>query len=698
MSERVWKWTAVVASGCALYLLFRPAPAPSAGATEGGPTPRAAIAPSDQAPLLEQLRTARSAPQACQIIERLDGAGGVAPLLEVLDRTRLPELRRCAMDALSRFDHPDAIARLGKVAGEGDEALREKALGGLARSRDPRATATVLEIAQTGSPSRRTEALLALAKAGRPEATELILKALESADDTSARSLVEALGHTHDPSVVPTLARLASAQSSYRVPSMAMRALGEIGDPTAIAVLESALTKSDGEQRYAAIALATVEDPAARRALLRAVGNGDEAISRSALYALRGFDGEDVKQVMVAMLAKNDYRAAMACEFFTTHPDPAATRRLVELARTSPTAARQAVMALKEARGTETTALMLELAGREGPARMAAIEALRGQPNGGDLVRPILVRLAADGGDGASEAVMALSDDRSPEARRALVDALRSGGNVASGAAFSLARRDDPESLRALEEIALSGTRKGVRQSAVMALSMSRDEHSIATMERLIGDSDGEVRNMAIGTVLRHGGPRAEALALSASTSKSNQDRTLAANGLADLGTPAAMARLKDMVDDKDSNIAQLALNGLMDKQPAEGKAILANLMRGDAKSRRRAMESASSVDVEIARPMIFSAIHDPDPQVALLGTQSISRLGGKEAQEAMVELLRAPGSSDKLRKAAAQSLSEMGGGAKDEYQTLIDRYKGDSDKADSDDSESGDEDGGHGG
>ncbi|HEY8505810.1 MAG TPA: HEAT repeat domain-containing protein, partial [Gemmataceae bacterium] len=128
------------------------------------------------------------------------GARAVPALAEAVGSSESPEVRRHAVWAATRIDHPDARAAVRRALRDTDETVRQAAIHSVSVRRDREAMPELLKLLQSESPHNRRAAAEALGRIGDPAAIPALLAAAGEADDRVLHhSLTYALIEIADP-------------------------------------------------------------------------------------------------------------------------------------------------------------------------------------------------------------------------------------------------------------------------------------------------------------------------------------------------------------------------------------------------------------------------------------------------------------------------------------------------------------------
>ncbi|HEY3817201.1 MAG TPA: HEAT repeat domain-containing protein [Polyangiaceae bacterium] len=690
MRTSVWKGTTAAAVGLALLFAFRPvlgrgAPAPApAGTTEATtvaapPSTAPDAVPAGVSPTAARVaraRAARGTEDACSALAavgRVGDGAAVSALVEAFQTRAHADVRECALTALGYVPGDAATSALVGATHDPLPSLRAAAFTALAGRDDAFSRSTVIAAAQSSDPSARLDALVALAGERVPGASTLVEQALDAAASPAQRErLLAALGEASDPGSVPTLARFAESPVED-VRSAVLGAAAKIGGP-AWAILGAALARNQDDAILAVRALGAVDTDDSRAALIRATDDPRAPVAAEALSALASFDGEDVRAAVVLHVGSKDAATATAAaRWLALRGDGEGVASLVDAAqRFDESSAGDALTALGGLDTDAAHAAILALASRPGIAREHALRELAGSAGGAEQARALAIRMMRDEGGGvASTGLRVLSDDESPEATRAIAELARSKGPLASEAVQALGQRHDEASLLALVETARTVGENDQREEALSALAGSKDPR--ATRALLDATQDTALRGPALASLARIGGPDAERALASAAGSADPADRAAVARALMNETPPALLPHLETLARDPDESVSDAAFAGLRSSAPASAAAVASEgLHAPDAEARVAAAGRAAELDAEVARPLLVEALRDADPSVVAKAAEGLAATGGADAQQALLDVVTASGSSDEARRAAAQALETMGGAAaRDHADTL---------------------------
>jgi putative membrane-bound dehydrogenase-like protein len=184
----------------------------------------ASMTPADLVRLLDEPRPAVQS-RALQMLGTA-GQTAVAPLADVLRRSRSAEARRNAVWALARIDGALAREAVRLALDDRDDSVRQAAAHSAGLWRDERALPQLVRALGGGRPALQRAAAEALGRVGRPEAIPALLSAAAaSVDRVLEHSLTYALIEIGDPASIAAGTQAAAS----RTKRAALIALDQIG-------------------------------------------------------------------------------------------------------------------------------------------------------------------------------------------------------------------------------------------------------------------------------------------------------------------------------------------------------------------------------------------------------------------------------------------------------------------------------------
>jgi len=408
------------------------------------------------------------------------------------------------------------------------------------------------------------------------------------------------------------------------------------------ALAAAALTDPDAEvRRAAAAALAASEHPDRFEPLLRALQDKESEVVRAAMWGLKRATDERVIPALVRLLQHRNFgvrtSAAQTIDTIRWVPEKPEERLWFQIAKGWYDRA--------AASGAEALpALELTVQTGSASAAVRAIEALRLIPDARvvKLLRAALqsnevaVRIAAAdtlgrvGGREAVESLTACLRSRHAEVRAAAVQALGVlGASEATGLICAMLRDKAWE----------------VRQEAAVALGRLKNPEACDPLVTALEDSDADVREAAAMALGRLGDRRAVGPLVLALKDQVASVRRIAAAGLSLIDpdwmslpeTLRAAEQLKLAIQDAEPAIrffvAQLLINlGALAPDTVFGLTPEDHLVSPAVKRKR------------MATHIFIGLLEDPDRNVRQAAAESLGRLGGERARQA---LTRTAGDAD---------------------------------------------------
>ena len=261
---------------------------------------------------------------AAKALGRIGEASALSPLLAALRDEKDADVRASAALSLGRIGSPNAAPGLAAaLEKDGDGGVRQAAaealgacpddvsvsalLAALARAEDPvtagraasalgrignrRAAPALLEAFAVPSRDLCIRAAVALSEIGEPGTASPLMARMAYEGDADVREgIAKALGFLGDPAALPVLQK-ALADTASDVRYEAAWALGHLGDPAAVPPLSALLKDRESRVRFAAaFALAELRDPSAVPALKANLSDrdGDSRTATACALALLG--------------------------------------------------------------------------------------------------------------------------------------------------------------------------------------------------------------------------------------------------------------------------------------------------------------------------------------------------------------------------------------------------------------------------
>lgn len=232
---------------------------------------------------------------ATQSLGRL-GLPALAPLIAARLEDPAGQVRVAAIEALSHVDTPVATQALIGAAREGVDAdVRRAALIGLGIARRPESASILVHAAHSDDPSTRLVAISALSGFEGVEVLDHLEAAARDPDESVRTAAVGFLAAREGEEPAR---RLVALLADPRLRGQALAALSR-WSPARVRVLVEALARADDEQApLLAAALARMQKPEARAALLGVLTTSGRSGRRAAAEIAAGLGGADMRAAL----------------------------------------------------------------------------------------------------------------------------------------------------------------------------------------------------------------------------------------------------------------------------------------------------------------------------------------------------------------------------------------------------------------
>jgi HEAT repeat protein len=564
----------------------------------------------------------------------------------------VPSLRAEACEVARALPDPHAVAALSRALGDAEIAVRAAAANALgAYAGVPDAVPPLLGKLDDPSPAVRTVIVRSLARLGDDRAVvPLVGKVQDSVPDVRG-AVARALGDLGDPRATQALL----LQLRDNVPDVRLEALAAIGKlraGDAVDAIAPLATDHNPALRQASIAaLGRIGTPAAVRALVATLGQGDDAgggLDRTPLReALVSAGAAGIAEVAAVLERPPSAAAATSAAWILgeLHARERAPAIIAAMRRGAlPPAA--ALHALAGTRTSESLPVVLEFAGDASAfVRDQALDAagalLDPALPDGRAVEPLTAALRDPRLDAGERASIARLLGRTGAARAApvLAGLARSRGALARLAAIDAigtlgpAAATNPEDLDPLIE-ALGDSDPGVRLHAAVALSEAGDGHARdAILARLdAAEADRAAVLTALGGILaRIPSDVAVARLRHELDLAAGQDRDALAEALGRAHAPVALDALVSLaegpdVDDARTAAAQFAAHAGEPRAVAAVRALLAH--RDDGVRAQAAWTLGTIGTLDDLAPLA-SLLHG-SPEAAIDASSAIGRIAGR--------------------------------------------------------------------
>ncbi len=303
----------------------------------------------------------------------------------------------------------------------------------------------------------------------------------------------------------------------------------------------------------------------------------------------------------------------------------------------TPDAVKQGVTMLKDADRSvgDRVVQVLQKIGAASPAHIKAL--VEGLKNGDANIRKGTIVALSDSKSGvgpkpgvSAEIVALMKADgnaRSP------------GGDVLGSKLFTQDAAARAESVQLLIQ-QMEEKDEAVRGGAAEALGKVGDPAALDRLKTAMKSDTAQLRRIAIGSIALIADQRGEDVLTEAitNTDDDNEARAQAAAGLGKIATPSALDTLLKTLDDDDLKLRSAAVAAL-------------------ARAGRQTADTAANPEV-VSR--LNAALSDPRETVRMGAAQAFQVIGSKEANAALIAILKGDGSTE-LKSATARALGFEG-------------------------------------
>ncbi len=537
------------------------------------------------------------------------------------------EMRRQAVISLSRYPLGNSRELFFMAMGDVSWRVRKEAVNALLTVSLDDATLDGLIglLASSDNAGLRNSAVEALERL-ESRGVPMLLEHLKNPDHDVRKFVADILGNIGDRSSIPALVE-SLRDPDANVSAAAAENLGKIGDSRAVAPLIEALGKDDVWFRYSVLgALAKIGDPVPFAVFTPLI---DDALLKRPVFECLGALG-DREAVPVLLDGIQDpvrsVREAAVCALlrlrarlpavYTREVDDLlpgfkgkpCVEQLIDSLNTAETQVKEAIVGLLALIGDERAALPLLEWCRDEQLRRMCLNGFRSM------------------GERGMKALLSVFSGADHEEKAFIIHVW---GEMSFGGAESY-----------LGEAMLS-CNFAVRRAAVLAAGKIGLVGLLDQIAQLLDDSDPDVREGAVGALVRlasTGREKVSAIARKLAASPSPDARRDAARLLAALGEPEPLALL---VKDESAVVRRSAVTALAGLGVPEcaGNLVMA-LVDEDPDVRIAAAAGLGDVPgVKDLQPLIFS-LDDEDPWVRCAALKSLGKIGGEGVLDAIETLL----------------------------------------------------------
>ena len=223
------------------------------------------------------------------------------PLLRSTDGT----LRRQTVKALAATGDSRCVPEIARLVDDPqlDEATQAEVATALGASEHPAGTAALASLLGSSHDSVILKASASIRKLRLHELAPQIARLTEAANPAVRRHAAETLGELDDPASLTTLCGLVASDSSFEVRAASAKALGRLGDSSALPALENALKDEVAVRCAAVIALGELHDPSAQPALMAMLRDSAAEVRYHATMGLAKIGAKNAQAAIAALLS-----------------------------------------------------------------------------------------------------------------------------------------------------------------------------------------------------------------------------------------------------------------------------------------------------------------------------------------------------------------------------------------------------------
>ncbi len=350
---------------------------------------------------------------------------------------------------LAQIHHPTIVEPLQVALDDERELLRQTVLEKLMPYKDPAVKPLLLRALTDASPAVQERAATCLGKLHDYSAVPELLERLQNAEAPveERRMAAGLLGNIGDPSSVPVLLQLFEKETLLR--PQIVKALGMIGDASALEPVMDALKTSDSDVHAAAIqAIGAIGDPAGVPVLVKEL---DGLLWETAAHALGNIGSTEAVDALSSMLESDDAeRSRVALDALAQSHDSSAVQPLIAYCKEAPATAQvHVIKALGEIKSSLCVPFLItRLDASSASVQTAAQQAIR---NVGASAIPALIESLNTADDTIrGQLILLLGDLGDPIAIPALLRQLITHGESASKALAAIGPAAMPDLIQAL--------------------------------------------------------------------------------------------------------------------------------------------------------------------------------------------------------------------------------------------------------
>ncbi|HEY5923955.1 MAG TPA: HEAT repeat domain-containing protein [Kofleriaceae bacterium] len=504
-----WKLVSLVLAGCLSYAWWSPdakshtQERAAQGRTKGSRI-SAKLAGMSTDELVRQLFAAKTVDQLVPLAERLGVVGDNDAIDAVLPLTKDPRagVPEAIVAAFGEIATEHAVDVLIKMATDPRDDLRIAAIEALGATGNRRAEPVLIETAEKMQDAAQQYAITALADLGSERAIEVIARVASHPTDSAAHA-VRALARMESPQAKAALVALVDSPSV----TVAMNAIGELREVDEAMVEKLAGIVAEGDRELTGVALAALAraGEAGLPVLKEAALDGAIDVRLAAMAAMADLDNPQVLETLRTILETEEGRVAEGAASAIASIDSDEAREvLISAALADEAGTTRAVEFLMRQTGPEVDQALLVIAKSESKGRWDAVEHLLRAGNADALELAVGQARGGPSDDTKLAAMEALADSGNPAALDSLVEIVRAGGDLKARALGILgaARPEDAVVAKLLSESVQSGD-TDVAAAAATALAKVGTPEARDALVAALRSSDVDVARNAAASLAR---------------------------------------------------------------------------------------------------------------------------------------------------------------------------------------------------
>lgn len=537
-------------------------------------------------------------------------------------------IRTAALDGVTRSGDPRTFTAVLPLLEDPDIGMCEKAAEYLGGTRDPRIIEPLLAAARR--PRCPDAVLTAMVMQREPRVVPLLIRKLHPPDDEyfipnyTISSAADALAYLGDPAFEPLVEALHNPEADIR--AGAAFALGECGDPRALAPLHAALRdKAPVVRRWAVLALHLFQDECAVPWLIESLRDNDVTVRKASITALKSF--HDPRMIAPLLRLAGDGKSGVQTDAITAlhgSTDPRVVAFMLKTMHSRDDHLRIAATLTMATDPRARQSLQALLAAKDPFIRESALEALceLGDPQ---AISRLAVYLCSKEMKLKEEAYAALLSFHDPRALREIITAGSNGDfHISRDDTDTLVAKVTPQMVPLLQEKIHETFEEDVQQVMITMLG-GAGAAGVAPLLDYLQDGDSDVRNAAV-------------------------------SGLGYTHAPGAVKPLLALLQEKDDSLAGAAIKALMElRDPRAVEPLLAIIQAGD--HNRLSIYAIEAMEVfkdrravEPLLAILTAPDEDPAKNAAIY---ALGEIGDPRAAPVLLELLaQLPNNSNSLVEA----------------------------------------------